>query len=159
MTQLWKERTDWQPVGLEGWDWRDEGSGSELVGKGGSVSVSPSWCDCGLQHVTTGEAELKHSLYYFLQLHVNLLHLKILNVIIIIIIISRQQEPGQVSLHMGIWTSSWLPCPRLPQGRLSVLLRNSQTENEKEGKREENSPYSSMNKKENSQTRHAGWAP
>lgn len=56
---------------------------------------------------------------------------------------------------MGIWTSSWLPCPRLPQGRLSVLLRNSQTKNEKEGKREEKSPYSSMNKKENSQTRNA----
>ena len=45
MTQLWKERTDWQLVGLEGWDRRDEGNVSELVGKGGSVSVSPSWCD------------------------------------------------------------------------------------------------------------------
>ena len=32
MTKLRKERTGWQLVGLEGWEWRDEGSGRELVG-------------------------------------------------------------------------------------------------------------------------------
>lgn len=50
MTELRKERTGWQLVGLEGWEWRDEGSGRELVGTGGSVSVSmsPSWCDGAL---------------------------------------------------------------------------------------------------------------
>ena len=66
----------------------------------------------------------------------------------IIIKKSRQQGPGQVSLHMGIWTSSWHPCPRLPRSRLSVMLRSSQTKNEKKRKkREENSPHSSMKKK------------
>lgn len=69
------------------------------------MSVSPSWCDSVLQFAAChhGEVELKHSLYYFLQLHVNLLHLKILNVII-----KKADSKGQDRCHCT-WVSGHLP--------------------------------------------------
>lgn len=80
MTKLRKERTGWPLVGLEGWEWRDEGSGR---GSWGWEALCLHPCHhpgvtglCRLQHVTTGRRGIK-SLYYFLQLHVNLPHLKI----------------------------------------------------------------------------------